>query len=95
MSTITVILEADDDGTIHLPLPPELRGATVEVTATLRPAARAPSAPTAAHATPAMIERRKDALAKLRELGGLKALIPDPLTWQRELRRDRSLPGLQ
>lgn len=25
MSTITAILEADADGTLHLPLPPELR----------------------------------------------------------------------
>jgi hypothetical protein len=37
MSTIKAILEADADGTLHLPLPPELRQGKVEVTATLIP----------------------------------------------------------
>jgi len=35
MSTIKAILEADADGTLHLPLPPELRQGKVEVNATL------------------------------------------------------------
>lgn len=38
MSTINAILEPDADGTLHLPLPPELRHVKVEVTATLKPA---------------------------------------------------------
>lgn len=38
MSTIKTILEADADGTLHLPLPPELRQGKIEVTATLKPA---------------------------------------------------------
>ena len=38
MSTITAILEADADGTLHLPLPAELRHGKIEVTATLKPA---------------------------------------------------------
>lgn len=38
MSTFTAILEADADGTLHLPLPEELRHGKVEVTATLKPA---------------------------------------------------------
>jgi hypothetical protein len=38
MSTITAILEADADGTLHLPLPVELRHGKIEVTATLKPA---------------------------------------------------------
>ena len=38
MSTITVILEPDSDGTRHLPLPPELRHGKLKVTATLEPA---------------------------------------------------------
>lgn len=38
MSTIKAILEPDADGTLHLPLPPELRHVTIEVTATLKPA---------------------------------------------------------
>ncbi len=39
MSTITAILEPDSDGSLHLPLPPELRGGKVHVTATLSPVA--------------------------------------------------------
>lgn len=38
MSTITAILEADVDGTLHLPLPAELRHGKVKVTADLEPA---------------------------------------------------------
>ena len=38
MGTITVILEADVDGTLHLPLPAEFREGKVRVTATLEPA---------------------------------------------------------
>ena len=38
MSTINAILEPDPDGTLHLPLPPELQHVKIEVTATLKPA---------------------------------------------------------
>jgi hypothetical protein len=38
MSTIKAILEADPDGTLHLPLPPELRRGKIDVTATVEPA---------------------------------------------------------
>ena len=38
MSTITLILEPEADGTLHLPLPLELRNGKVEIVATLRPA---------------------------------------------------------
>ena len=38
MSTITAILEPDFDGTLHLPLPAELRQGKVRVVATLEPA---------------------------------------------------------
>ena len=91
MSTITVILEADDDGTLHLPLPAELRHGKVEVTATLK--AVGDASPTALRATPDEVARRNAALAELRGLGGLRDVIPDPMEWQREMRRDRSLPG--
>jgi hypothetical protein len=37
VSTITAILDADADGSIHLPLPPELRGGKVKVVAHLEP----------------------------------------------------------
>ena len=38
MSTIKAILEADADGTLHLPLPPQLRQGKLSVTATIEPA---------------------------------------------------------
>ena len=38
MSTIKAVLKADRDGTLHLPLPPELQNVNIEVTATLKPA---------------------------------------------------------
>ncbi|MCI0746785.1 MAG: DUF2281 domain-containing protein [Verrucomicrobia subdivision 3 bacterium] len=45
MSTINAILEPDADGTLHLPLPPELRHVKIEIIATLRPANGAASSP--------------------------------------------------
>ena len=91
MSTITAILEADADGTLHLPLPAELRHGKIEVRATLQPAnGTSPSVP---RATPEMVARRKAALQRLRELGGLRDAIPDPVAWQQEIRKDRPLPG--
>ena len=41
MSTINAILEPDPDGSLHLPLPPELRDVPVRITATLEPAPKA------------------------------------------------------
>lgn len=38
MSSITAILDAHPDGSLHLPLPPELRGSKVKVSATLESA---------------------------------------------------------
>lgn len=90
MSTITAILEANADGTLHLPLPTELQHGKIEVTATLKRANGIVAAP---RATPEMLARRKDALRKLRESGGLRGVIPDPVAWQREIREDRQLPG--
>lgn len=81
MSKITAILEADADGTLHLPLPPELRNTKVRVTATLEPATRAQE-----RGTPL------EALKELRGLGTFKD-IDDPVAWQRAQRRDRPLPG--
>jgi len=90
MSTITVILEADADGTLHLPLPAEFRHGKIEVTATLKmadaPIAKAP------RATPDMLFKRREAFEKLRELNVFRE-IEDPAAWQREARKDRTLPG--
>jgi hypothetical protein len=45
MNQIKAILEADADGTLHLPVPPELRRGRIEVTATLKPAAESRAQP--------------------------------------------------
>ncbi len=37
MNTITAILEPDADGTLHLPIPPELRHQAIRVKAELEP----------------------------------------------------------
>jgi hypothetical protein len=84
MSTITAILEADADGTLHLPLPMELRKSKLKVTATIQAVQDLTDRPT-----------KEDALAalrKLRDLGTFKK-IADPMAWQREIRKDRPMPG--
>ncbi len=91
MSTITAILDPHADGSLHLPLPAELRHRRVRVEATLEAADEAEAIPTLA--TPEMLRQRKEALAALRALGGMKDVIPDPAVWQREQREDRPLPG--
>lgn len=91
MSRITAILETHPDGTVHLPVPADLRHGKIEVTAILRPAGGAVSPKP--RATAEMLRRRKEALDGLRALGGLRDTIPDPVVWQRELRQDRPLPG--
>jgi hypothetical protein len=87
MSTITAILEADADGTLHLPVPQNLRHGKVKVIATLEsePESAVPEAE-AKSGTPL------EALKELRKLGGLRHVIPDPVAWQREQREERPLP---
>ena len=91
MSTITAILDPHADGSLHLPLPVELQHRRVRVEAKLEPADEADAVPSLA--TPEMLGQRREALAALRALGGLKDVIPDPAAWQREQREDRPLPG--
>ena len=88
MNTITAILEADADGTLHLPVPQNLRRGKVKVVATLQaePEAAAPDGD-ASTGTPL------EALKELRKLGGLRHVIPDSVAWQREQRKERPLPG--
>ena len=84
MSTITAILEADPDGTLHLPVPQNLRCGKVKVVATLES-----EPPTTVRPT------RETALAALQRLRarGTFREIADPVAWQRETRKDRPLPG--
>jgi hypothetical protein len=86
MRTITTILDPHSDGTLHLPLPAELAGGRVKVTATL--AAADETVP----ATTAMVRRRLEALEHLRALNPFRG-IADPVAWHREIRQDRPLPG--
>jgi hypothetical protein len=90
MNTISAIIEPSPDGTLHLPIPEELRGCKVVVTATLRPA---DESSTHLLAPPELVARRKQIIQELRELGGLSDVIPDPVAWQRQMREDRPLPG--
>lgn len=81
MSTITAILEPDADGSLHLPLPAEMRHGKVKVVATL---SRAGVGTNAAGAM--------DSLRRIAARGGLTS-IPDAARWEREIRQDRPLPG--
>ncbi len=84
MKRITTIIEADADGTVHLPVPPELRHGKLEITATIRPVA---------DANGSLVRQRRAAIEQLRRLGGLSREIPDLEQWQRDQRADRALPG--
>jgi hypothetical protein len=82
VSTITAILKADADGSIHLPVHPEMRRGKVKVTATLI-------------SVSGETDQAVNALVPLRRIaarGGIKS-IPDPARWQRKIRQDRPLPG--
>lgn len=88
MKKIVATLEADADGTVHLPLPPELRQGRVKVTATVEqaPEVRDPEAEA----------RRKRAIHEVMEKIRARdpfATISDSVEWQREMREDRPLPG--
>lgn len=88
MTTINTVLEVDADGTLHLPVPLSLRRGKVKVVATLQaePETVSQGAETR-RGTPL------EALKELRKLGGLRHIIPDPVAWQREERKERPLPG--
>jgi hypothetical protein len=73
MSTITAILEPDVDGSLHLPLPPELRHGKVRIEARLELVTPLADAP-AKKGTP------WEAFQELRKLGGMKYLIKQKYT---------------
>ncbi len=77
MSTITAILEPDVDGTLHLPLPAEMRSSKVKITATLESFGSRPSQ-----------SEVLEALQTLSRLGTFGE-IEDPVAWQRETREDQ------
>lgn len=95
MATITAILEADADGTLHLPVPASMRQGKVRVEARLesiRPDdGVSPPLSSPSSVTPEMLEARRQALATLRQMDPFRD-IDDPVSWQRDLRRDRTPP---
>lgn len=95
MSTITAILTADDDGSLHLPLPSEFQHRRVKITATIEAADEPSDVPprrTLPLATPEAITRREKAFEALRKVNPYHD-IDDPVAWHREIRKDRPLPG--
>lgn len=71
------------DGMLHLTMPKELLGKKVRVTAQVEAA----DDPLGADQ-----QTGWDGLGRIASRGGI-ASIKDPISWQREIRRDRSLPG--
>lgn len=82
MSTITAVLDACPDGTVHLPLPPDLHGTRVRVEAKLEVAPSAAKSPLELRAI----------MRKIRDRNPFCG-INDPVAWQREVREDVLLPG--
>ena len=82
MSTITAVLDADPDGTLHLPLPPDLHGTRIRIEAKLEATKSAPQAEGGLRAVMRQIRARNPFRA-----------ISDPAAWQRKEREDVSLPG--
>jgi hypothetical protein len=82
MSTITAVLDAAPDGTVHLPLPPDLRGIRLRVKATVeadRPVVRSSG-------------DLRAIMRQIRDRNPFRA-VGDPVVWQRQAREDVRLPG--
>jgi hypothetical protein len=88
MSTITAILEPDPDGTLHVPLPAELRHGKVKIEAKLELAESEVSDAVEA-------ERQRRLLGIMQRIRARNPFqdISDPVAWQREMREDVKLPG--
>jgi hypothetical protein len=88
MSTITAILEPDADGTLHLPLPAELRHGKIKVEAKLEPATGGTGGAEEA-------ERQRRLLGIMERIRARNPFkdIGDPAAWQRTMREDVRLPG--
>ena len=82
MSSITAVLDACPDGTLHLPLPPDLRGIRVRVEAKLEAASSAAKSPVELRAI----------MQKIRDRNPFRG-VSDPVAWQRAAREDVRLPG--
>jgi len=85
VSTIIADLDPEADGTVRLPVPEELRGTRVRVTA----ASEIVAPP---NASPETLRRREEAFQKLRRLNPFRD-ISDPAAWQKIIRTEHPLPG--
>ncbi len=91
MQTLETDAEIHPDGSMQIlsPLPAWLKPGRSHLLLVLTdPSDAKPRLPLA---TPEMMARRQAAYASLRASGGLRAVIPDPAAWQREIRQDRPL----
>jgi antitoxin (DNA-binding transcriptional repressor) of toxin-antitoxin stability system len=72
----------------------ELRGEDeILLTDHAEPVAKLVSITPAAHVpNAATLQKRREALTALKQLGGLRDVIGDPQEWQRAIRLDRPLP---
>lgn len=97
MNTIRTEVEITTDGSLKLlsPLPAWLKPGRAQILVMVKNDLEQPVKPKKQMppATPEMLAARKKALQELREMGGLRDVIPDPLAWQKEIRQDRALPG--
>ena len=85
MSTITAILEADADGTLHLPLPELWKRGKYKVEARIDPVEPAVASD----------EEQSSGLLEIMERIARRNPfrdIPDPVAWQQEMREDVTLP---
>ena len=82
MSTITAILEPAPDGTLHVPVPKELRHTKFKVVATPQDSG---------DTTASEAERQRKLREVLEEISKSNPFQGvDPVAWQREMREDRT-----
>lgn len=97
MNMIRTEVEITTDGGLKLlsPLPAWLKPGRAQIMVLVKDDSEQPVKPKKQMppATPEMLAARKKALQELREMGGLRDVIPDPLAWQKEIRQDRPMPG--
>jgi hypothetical protein len=93
MNTLESDIEIGPDGSMRLlsPLPAWLKPGRAHVLMTVESAQEKPQLEKLT-ATPEMIARRSAALAEVRKLNPYRD-IAEPVSWQREMREDRPLPG--
>lgn len=96
MNTLQTEAEITADGSVKLlsPLPAWLKPGRAQIILTLKTDPGETTKPPRQKlvATPEMVEAREAALEEIRRLDPFRD-IADPVAWQREIRKDRPLPG--